>query len=82
MQDPSFRSQALLGVVSSAPGCRGDQRSFFKKMFLYKVRGQEFPFFFFLVFIYVLLFSTETLPFYLYVLFSMALGKDLSVPRK
>lgn len=80
MQDPSFRSQALLGVVSSAPGCRGDQRSFFKKMFLYKIRGQEFPFF--LVFIYVLLFSTETLPFYLYVLFSMALGKDLSVPRK
>lgn len=55
--------------------------AFLKKMFLYKVRGQEFPFFF-LVFIYVLLFSTETLPFYLYVLFSMALGKDLSVPRK
>lgn len=53
---------------------------FLKKMFLYKIRGQEFPFF--LVFIYVLLFSTETLPFYLYVLFSMALGKDLSVPRK
>lgn len=32
---------------------------------------------FFLVFIYVLLFSTETLPFYLYVLFSMALGENI-----
>lgn len=51
--------------------------AFKKKMFLYKIRGQEFPFFFFLVFIYVLLFSTETLPFYLYVLFSMALGENI-----
>jgi hypothetical protein len=46
MQDPSFRSQALLGVLSSASGCWGDQRSLLKNVFIQNKRTRISIFFF------------------------------------